>query len=152
MRIALLQLVALTALSAACMPNVEEPEVTVEGISLGAVGLQGGVLNVSLRVVNPNGFDLEASGLSYDVDFRDGESWIDFAEGDFPEEIRVPGEDSARVRIPVEFRYSAVGSALRSMLDIGTIDYRIAGQVRLEEPLRRGIPFRKSGQMQLGSQ
>ncbi|MGH7483153.1 MAG: LEA type 2 family protein [Longimicrobiales bacterium] len=135
-----------------CLPDLEEPDVRVDGVRLGGLGLTGGFLYVELHVMNPNRFDLEADGLRYDVDLRGGSEdgdWVDFTEGEFREDIRVAGEDSTSVEIPVEFRYDALGSALRSMFRLGTLDYRITGVVQLEEPIGRDIPFRKTGRTTL---
>lgn len=132
--------------------DLEEPDVSVGGLRLGGLGLDGGILYVELHVVNPNDFGLEAAGLRYDVDLRgDGgdDDWVDFTSGEFVEEIRVAGEDSVSVEIPVEFTYDAVGSALSSIFRVGALEYRVTGVVRLEEPVGRDIPFRKTGRATL---
>ena len=109
-------------------------------------GLRGGLVYVQLSVVNPNDFPLEATGLTYNLELRDpttggdGE-WVDLAEGRFGESVRVGARDSSIVEIPVEFTYTGAGAALRSILDRGTLSYRVAdGGVgacfRLELPLK----------------
>lgn len=152
-RITTLLLAALVVGAAACVPRIEEPEVRLAGVRLGGLGLQGGLVYVRLSVVNPNRFGLKAAGLTYDLDLadiQDGERrWVDLAEGTFAEKIRVEGNDSTVVEIPVEFRYSGLGSAVRSILATGTFDYRVRGEVSITEPLGTEIPYRHSGTVTL---
>lgn len=134
---------------AACMPRVEKPEVELIGVRLGGLGLDGGLVYVELNVVNPNGFALVADGLTYDLDMSDpgddGDRWVDVADGRFDDDFRVGARDTASVEIPVEFRYDGVGGLVRSVLSTGTFDYRLSGEVALDEPLRTGVPYRREG-------
>lgn len=137
------------AWASACMPKIQRPEVHLAGIRLGGLGLQGGSLYVRLSIVNPNSFALRASGLSYRVELRepgeDGESWNELAEGVFSRDVQVAAHDSAVVEIPVEFRYSGIGTALRSLLDSGSFNYRVSGEVAVERPIRTSLPYRHTG-------
>lgn len=135
-----------------CSSVFEEPRVAFEGLRIGGLGLEGGRVLVRVSVVNPNSFGLEASAVDYDLDLRDpsGESWVDLAEGVYDEEIRVGGGDSVVVEIPVDFTYRQLGPALRSLLNRGNVDVRVAGSVDLEEPVTRRIPFRKEQNVSLG--
>ena len=38
-----------------------------------------------------------------------------------------------------------VGGAVKSILDTGTFNYRVSGDVQLKEPTGRNIPYRKTG-------
>jgi len=137
-------------LLAACAPRVSRPDVHVVGVRLGGLGLRGGLVYVQLSVINPNDFALEAVGLTYDLELRDPAAggdgqWVDLAEGRFGETVRVPARDSAVVEIPIEFTYAGAGAALRSILDLGTLSYRVSGEVALSKPVRTGVPYRHSG-------
>lgn len=133
----------------ACMPRIQRPEVHLVGIRLGGLGLQGGILYVRLGVVNPNSFALRASGLTYRLELREPgdetERWSELVEGAFDRDVQVAAHDSAVVEIPVEFRYSGIGTALRSLLDSGTFSYRISGEVDVEHPIRTRLPYRHTG-------
>ena len=59
------------------------------------------------------------------------------------------GNATTPVEIPIDFTYSAVSGALRSIMDRGTFDYRVEGVVALREPLRTEIPYRHSGNVSL---
>lgn len=132
----------------ACSAGVKEPEVRLDRVSVGALGLEGGVLRVRLAVINPNGFGLQADELAYLIEIADDggtDAWSPLTEGRFTDDIVVEARDSALVDIPVRFRYRDLGSAVRSMIATGTFDYRVSGSVHLVEPLRREIPFRRNG-------
>ncbi len=131
------------------------PEVRIEGARLGSVGLQGGRLYVQLEVSNPNDFELRTNVLQYDMQLKrvdsQGEHWMPFANGEYKEEIRVPAHDRISVEVPIEFRYSEMGGALQQVLDKGSLDYRVTGRVELSRPLRRDIPFERSGTVEVVS-
>lgn len=142
--------VGLLALQAmACMPDVERPEIQLDGARLASVGLNGGVVDVRLSVHNPNRFSLQASGLTYDLDIEDPESgdWVDFTDGRLDRDVVVAPGATEIVVIPVEFTFRSLGDIAGALLDRGTFDYRVSGQVAVEEPLRRDIDYRHTGQV-----
>lgn len=139
----------------ACGAAFQQPEVEVDSVQLGGLGLRGGTLLVNLAVVNPNRFALDADQLQYSLVLGDSESvgdttWIDFVSGTFDEGFSVPARDSSVVQIPVEFSYSALGSAAASILRSGTFDYQARGAVDLDTPLGTyAVPFQKRGTVTL---
>lgn len=142
-------LAVVLATLAACSSAVKEPEVKLDGISVGSVGFDGGTLRVRLNVINPNSFGLQAQGLDYLIEVSEegaGESaWDTLSVGRFEDRITVEADDSAFVEIPIRFRYRDLGSALGSLLATGSFDYRISGRVQLREPMRRELPFSRTG-------
>jgi LEA14-like dessication related protein len=138
-----------SAWTAACLPTIQRPEVDLVGVRLGSLGLQGGLLYVQLGIDNPNNFALRASGFTYRIELREpgteGEAWSNFVEGVFGKEVQVQARDSTVVEIPVEFRYAGIGTALRSLLDSGTFNYRVSGKVAVEKPIRTDLPYRHTG-------
>lgn len=137
----------LAALAVACVPKVEQPEISVAGARLASLGLSGGVVDVRLSVYNPNRFGLRARGLTYDLDFQspDGEEWLDFTEGRVDEELEVGAGDTAIVVVPVEFTYRGLGDLARGLLERGTFDYRVSGEVAVQRPIERSIRYRHTG-------
>lgn len=150
--IAGLAVVALTA----CGGRVfQQPQVTLENVRLGGLGLSGGTLLVNLSIVNPNRFALNANNLQYELALSDaGESadttWVPFAEGIYDQPFSVAAGDSATVQIPIDFTYSGIGSAANSLLRRGTFTYRARGTVDLRTPLGGyDVPFSKRGTVTL---
>ena len=147
-RIAGAALLAVAGLTA-CSSPIHEPEVRLDGISIGSIGLEGGTIRVRLNVVNPNSFGLQAEGLDYVIEVADedadGEAWDTLSVGSYDERITVEADDSAFVEIPIRFRYRDLGTAIGSLLSTGSFDYRITGAVQMREPMRRTFRFDESG-------
>ena len=140
---------------ASCGRVFRQPEIALEGVRLGSIGLRGGQLLVNLRVSNPNPFALRANALRYTLQLDDaGEpgdtSWVDFASGTYDQEFRVGGGQTSTVEIPVEFSFSGLGGAGLSLIRSGTFGYRARGTVDVDTPLGlRQVPFNKRGVMSL---
>jgi LEA14-like dessication related protein len=135
-------------LAAACSSMVRQPEVRLESVRVGGIGLRGGTLYAQFYVGNPNGFDVETRSVTYDMQVEDPDSagsWVTFSQGTVNEEIRVRGNSSTVIEVPIQFRYDDLGGALRSILDTGTFNYRVRGDVRLSEPVGRTFPYSKTG-------
>lgn len=133
----------------------KQPQVELESVQIGGLGLRGGTLLVNLEVVNPNRFALNATQLRYDLALSDPEAgadtaWIDFASGTYDEPVSIAAGDTARITVPVDFNYSGLGSAANSLLRRGTFTYRASGTVDVRTPLGSyGVPFRKRGNVNL---
>ena len=146
----LLMMIAISA----CFPRVKQPEVRLAGIRVGGLGLRGGQVIAQVEITNPNSFALEADAITYDLKVSDpaatsGDRWIDFAEGRFQKDVRVDGGETQIIEIPIEFTYAALGGAVRSIMERGTFDYRVEGEVTLREPIGRDIPYRHQGNVSL---
>lgn len=143
--------IALTVVAAGCGGAVQEPEVRLEGIRIGGLGLEGGLAYVRFHVANPNRFAVRALGIDYDLELqRPGvDEWSGLANGTHRDTVRIGARDSVVVEVPVEFTYRELGPALRSVLDRGTLNYRVSGSVQVAEPVRRDIPFRHRGTVTL---
>lgn len=128
-----------------CAPNIEAPELRVDGVRVGGIGLSGGTVFVRLNLANPNSVDLAASSVTYDIDLRGEDDWLDLTEGTLDETLTLAREDSLELEIPVEFTYRRLGPVFRSLLDHGRVDYRLSGEVALVRPLRTRVPFRREG-------
>jgi LEA14-like dessication related protein len=141
---ALVMLVPMTA----CSLAYRQPEVRLDGVRVGSIGLRGGLLYADLHVTNPNGFDLETSGLTYDLQLADPKNaneWVTAAKGNLDETFKVEGHRGTVIQVPIQFRFEDLGGALRSVLETGTFNYRVSGDVQLKEPVGRTIPYRKTG-------
>jgi LEA14-like dessication related protein len=136
----------------ACASAVRQPEVRLDGVRVGGIGLRGGTLYALVEVTNPNGFELETRSLTYDLQVAHPDSagqWISFSQGTLDDPIRVGSNRSTVIEVPIQFRYDDLGGAMRSVLDTGTFNYRVRGDVRLSEPFGRTIPYAHTGTVSL---
>lgn len=141
---------AAVAMLSGCGAAVREPDIELQGVELGSIGLRGGTLLANIRVDNPNRFSLRADDLRYELFLRGSgaadTSWVEFAQGTYDEEITVGGGETAIIAVPVEFSLTDLGGAAMSVIRTGRFDYRVRGTVDVRTPLgRREIPFRKTG-------
>lgn len=146
--------VALVAagMGAGCSAALKQPEIELASLSVGGIGLRGATLIAHVDIRNPNSFDLETDSITYELeaaDASDAGSWSRVTQGTVTERIKVNNHGHTRVEIPIEFNYSSLSGAMRSILDRGTFNYRIRGNAYVREPLRRSVPFTKTGNLSL---
>lgn len=119
-----------------------EPVVTLQDVSINGLGLTGGSLDVVLSVYNPNRFALDATRLTYNIVL----DTIPLATGALNTGFVVQERDTAEVRIPVTFTYSGIGEAGRQLLNTGTVNYRVRGDVTVATPIGQFTrPYDRTG-------
>ena len=122
--------------------NWVEPVVSLQNVRVNGLGLTGGSLQVQLSVYNPNRVPLDATELTYNV-------WVDtvkFGEGRTDRRFTVGKGDSTVVSLPLDFSWSGLNSAARSLLNTGTVNYRVAGNIRVGSALGNfTVPYDESG-------
>jgi LEA14-like dessication related protein len=141
---------AVLVASAACGSAVfREPEIALDSIDVGGLGLTGGTLLVNVRIKNPNSFTLGADRVTYDLAVRRGNDendWASIAQGTYSRPFRVRGGRTETVQIPVEFSYAGAGGAGTALMRSGSFVYRARGTVLAHTPVGdRELPFEQSG-------
>lgn len=109
----------------------KEPEVRLREVTITGLGLTGGSVDVVLSVHNPNGYKLDALRMTYLVDVDS----INLGEGALDSRFEVPEKDSSLVRLPIRFTYAGLGAAGRTLLQSGTVNYRVRGDFTVGTPL-----------------
>jgi LEA14-like dessication related protein len=149
--------VAAMAVSA-CGGTVQRPDIELEGVTLGSVGLAGGTLVANIRVHNPNRFTLRAQNLHYQLSVRKAaasgadSTWSRFADGVYDDTLSVRAGQTRTFGIPVSFSFGQLAGAGRGLLDYGRVDYRAEGTVDVRTPVGlRNVPFHKIGTFIMGS-
>ncbi len=104
----------------------QQPDVQLKDVSLQGIGLTGGNLAVKLNVFNPNGFRLDATRLSYNLNV--GEN-TNLATGVLDSRFTVQSGDSTTITIPVSFTFAGIGAAGRQLINTGGVAYRVQGDV-----------------------
>ena len=104
----------------------QQPVVQLKDVAVQGVGLTGGQLAVKLNVFNPNGYRLDATRLTYNVQVGDD---VHLATGILDSQFTVQSGDSTTVTIPVSFTYAGIGAAGRQLLNSGAVPYRVNGDV-----------------------
>jgi LEA14-like dessication related protein len=109
----------------------KEPIVHFQDARVTGLGITGGSLEVKLSVYNPNGFRLDGTRLTYNV-LVDS---VTFGSGALTQQFTVQEKDSTIVTLPLQFTYSGIGEAGRQLMNTGTVNYRVVGDVTVGTPL-----------------
>jgi LEA14-like dessication related protein len=108
-----------------------EPVVTYKDSVITGLGLSGGSLEVVLSIYNPNSFRLDGTGLTY----RIAVDSVPFGNGTLSDRFAVQEGDSTTVRLPLSFSYSGVGNAGRQLIQTGSVNYTVSGDITVATPI-----------------
>ena len=109
----------------------KEPVVNFQQLNINGLGLTGGSLDVVLSVYNPNNFRLDATRLTYNLMIDS----VRFGSGALDQKFTVQSGDSTIVRLPISFTYAGIGEAGRQLLNTGSVNYRVTGDMTVGTPL-----------------
>jgi LEA14-like dessication related protein len=112
--------------------SFREPVVNLRDVNVTALGLNGGSIDVVVSVHNPNGFRLDATQFTYRLLVGDS---VTVGNGVFSDRLTVQEKDSTIVRLPVSFTYAGIGAAGRDLMNKGSVDYRITGDITVATPI-----------------
>lgn len=150
-RTKVLSLLAVVVVAGACA-HVQKPEVELTGVRVAGVGLKGASLIADLDIRNANDFGIETDSIVYELfastpDANGG--WSRVLQRSYTQRIKIRENRTTKVEVPIDFNYTDVQGAARSILDRGTFNYRLDGNVYLREPVRRKMPFTRTGNVSL---
>lgn len=129
--VSLLAAATLAACASLGQATFREPVVTYKDAVITGLGISGGSLEVVLGVYNPNGFRLDGTRLTYQVAVDS----VPFGSGEFNDRFIVPEGDSSIVRLPLSFTYAGVGQAGRQLIQTGSVQYRVTGEITVSTPI-----------------
>lgn len=124
-------LVAATACASIGRAAFREPVVTYKDAVITGLGLSGGTIEVVLSIYNPNSFRLDGTGLTY----RIAVDSVPFGTGSLADRFAVQEGDSTEVRLPLSFTYAGVGQAGRQLIQTGSVNYTVSGDITVGTPL-----------------
>jgi LEA14-like dessication related protein len=109
----------------------KEPLVQFSDVKIRGLGLTGGALDIVLSIYNPNGFNLDATRVTYRLMVEDK----DLGSGVLDHAFRVKSRDSTFVTIPMDFTYAGLGAAGQQLLSSGSVNYRVIGDITVDTPV-----------------
>ena len=142
----------LTVLAGACIGRVKQPEVTLTSVDVAGIGLKGASLVANLEIKNPNDLGVQTDSIQYQLfaNTTSGTSaWAPVLSRTYNVPINLKSGGTTRVQVPVDFDYATLQGPLRAILDRGTFNYRMQGRVFLSQPIKRVLPFDKTGNVSL---
>ena len=133
---------ATAACSSIAKQSFLQPDVQVKDVKVTALGLTGGSVDVVLNVHNPNNFRLDGTRLSYNLLI----DTVRFATGAIDQRMTVEAGKDTEVRVPVNFTYSGVGEAGRQLINMGSVPYRMTGDITVATIIGNyTVPYDRSG-------
>lgn len=111
--------------------SFQEPVVSYKDAVITGLGVTGGSLEVVLSVYNPNGFRLDGTQLTYNIKVDS----VPFGTGTFSDRFTVQEKDSTLIRLPLSFTYAGVGQAGRQLLNTGSVQYTVSGDITVGTPI-----------------
>ncbi len=113
----------LFASGCALLRGVSEPEVTLTSISFGGSQSMTQIINLGLRVQNPNSFALKFNKLNYRIFLEDSE----VASGRRAEPLTIEANDHASFSVPFELNLFSGLSLAEKLIrrPKNTLDYRL---------------------------
>lgn len=122
----------------------ERPAVALRDVHVTGAGLLGGVVEMTMRLYNPNDYDLASPRVSYRL-YLDR---VQVSNGAADLDAIVPRHDSALLRVPGRFSYAAVGAAGVNALSTGAARYWVGGRMSVDTPYGRlSFPYDRVGQV-----
>ena len=108
-----------------------EPVVSYKDALITGLGVSGGSLEVVLSIYNPNSFRLDGTGLTYRVAVDS----VPLGNGMLSDRFTVQEGDSTTVRLPLSFTYAGLGQAGRQLIQTGSVNYTVSGDITVGTPL-----------------
>ena len=125
----------LLVLTSACatlgMAHFKEPIVTMKDVKVTGLGVTGGSLEIVLDVYNPNNFRLDGSRLTYKLMV----DTLTFGTGSYDSRFQVEKGDTSEIRLPFSFSYTGANAAGRQLIQTGSVEYRVMGDVTVNTPI-----------------
>jgi len=141
-------LILLALLLPACAtPKLVAPELQAAGLALQSVGLFQQEFLVTLRVYNPNTVPLPIENIRYQLDL----GGTRFAEGETAVAFTIPSHESRDFDVRLRTDLLSNLQTLNDWLSGSTraLEYRLAGEVSVDLPFVRPMPFSQSGSIPL---
>jgi len=133
------------ACSAIPLPKPQSPNVTVAAVRPGDFSLTSQTIGLTLKVENPNGFDLPMQSLTFNANFAGKR----FAQGNSIDEVLIPANGEALLEVEVKTGLGQLATQLRSMLATpnAELNYDVTGLVKLAN-WPKAIPFNVEGEIE----
>jgi LEA14-like dessication related protein len=131
-------------------PVLRAPRLQVVSLRLNEISLSGASLDLDLELINRNSFKVFVESLEYRFQV-DGRDW---ASGMRQERVRIPDNNSARLTIPIELDFGAVGRGVYQLILGGErLQYALKANIEVGTSLRAleqaALPFELSGQLRI---
>ncbi len=135
----------LSACSSLPLSKPESPTVTVSSVRPISLGITEQTIGLTLRIANPNGFELPMQSLSFNAHFS-GER---FAQGRSVDDVVIPAKGEALLDVEVTAGLAQLAKQLKTILNTPNpeLNYDVTGLVKLAN-WPKAIPFNVEGELE----
>ena len=147
-RLGLIAALSLLQSCATIQEGLQPPAISLANVALADVSLTRQRFVLDFDVSNPNPVPLPISAINYAVRLA-GQS---FAEGATAESFTVPASGDGEFQLAIDTNLIESARTLSEIVLRGgqrEIDYDLSGDVKVDIPFTRPLPFRQSGKVQL---
>lgn len=132
----------LCLLLATSCSDIMEPVVTMTGVDVKGISMEGIAMNLLLDVENPNAFGANIGDLDYTVMLDNTE----VASGMRSNLVAVPAAGTVEVAVPFSIRWSGVDQGIKKLLDGKEHEWHLKGSVKLSKgALSKSFRFSEKG-------
>jgi LEA14-like dessication related protein len=140
-----LVVIALSGCASPLTSDFERPEVRLAGVGLGRPGLFEQELILSLRIENPNDYEIAVERVSFDLEVN-GEH---FGSGRSTQNFELPALGEATVPVSVDVPTKDFLDRAMRLGAEGRFDYRLTGEAELDHWFLNRLPFDREGSLAL---
>lgn len=140
-----LVVIALTGCASPLTSDFERPEFRLAGIGLGRPGLFEQELILSLRIDNPNDYEIAVDRVSFDLEVN-GEH---FGSGRSTQKFELPALGEATVPVSVDVPTKDFFQRVMRLGAEGRFDYRLTGEAELDHWFLSRLPFEREGSLSM---
>jgi LEA14-like dessication related protein len=131
-------------------PILKVPQLQVVSLRLNEISLAGASLVLDLELINRNNFKVFIEAVEYRFTVNEA----DWASGMRQERVRIPEDDSAHLRIPIDLDFTAIGRGVYQMILAGqSLQYTLEADVAVGTSLKvlkeASLPFELTGQLRI---
>jgi LEA14-like dessication related protein len=123
------------------------PAISVDSIHIDSLSLSGAALSLTLRIKNPNGFDVKLRGLTYAFTLQGRELAQGSAQGSAP----VAKKGETQLNLNLDLNFSELGRSVTAILKGESSPYQLSGEMLLDssDGTPKRIPFQSTGRIPL---
>jgi LEA14-like dessication related protein len=126
-----------------------DPEFRFENVGISNVSFTGFTLGFQLEARNPNRFPVTVSNWRYAVSLNK----MVFLEGLVDQEVKIQGNSTRTITIPVEVSYRNVSKIVKGAIDRRTLAYDFRSDFDLATWMGSGsAPFQSQGEIEMPKQ
>ncbi len=121
---------------------VKSPKVDVTDVRLKSAEAKTAILEIVMKVTNPNGISVTVDKLKYDLQVNEKS----VTSGVYDQKVKVPANDTVEVAVPLTVAYKDLLQTALNLITTKGAPYRAIGSVQIG-PFN--IPFDEKGTLKL---